>query len=200
MPISYADVVTLDEAKDHLNLTDSDADPKLASIISAASQMWQRRVGPIAANVDEWYNGGTPQIVLYQTPVVSITSVVESWGPIVYTLEQVVLDSGSWGGVWTYSLDDADRGIITRRMSGLPACFAGGLRNVHVTYVAGYNGAVPDDLKRGVLLLVEHIWESQRTRSPIAGPANDFAAAASTYSWPRKVDEIAAAFTVPGIA
>lgn len=200
MPITYGDVVTLGQAKLALGITDDSQDALLAQIVSSASTMWQRRVGPVAASCDEWYDGGSPQIVLRHTPVVAVSQVQESWGPINFTLDVLDLSSGTFGGMWTYTVD-LDAGILTRRASGVAQSFAYGTRNVHVVYTAGYaQGTIPADVVEGALLLVTHLWGMQRANPTGGGTGATDPAPMVAGAWPQRAEEIAATLLTPGIA
>lgn len=187
------DVVTLAEAQAYLNITVSTYDFELAGFITAASRLWTQRVGPVNSTAyDETYDGGRTRIVLRRAPVLTVTSVVESWGAISYTLTESY-------GTWSYSLDHST-GLLTRRTMGTAVPFAPGQRNVEVSYTAGY-ATPPADIKHAVLLLILHLWETQRGGARRIGQGGtddwrpDFA-----FSWPSRVEAIAASYLAPAIA
>lgn len=193
------DIITLDEAKSFLNITSTASDAELADFISAASAAWVSRVGPVAGSPEysEWYDGGRPEIVLRHTPVQAVTSVTEAYtSSLEYVLNPEVLD-GSGGGAWGYTVD-LSAGVVIRRATGVAVPFASGRRNVHVVYTAGY-AAVPADVQHAVKLLLRHMWETQRGGFLTSSGEAEFAPGIS-YTWPRRVEEIAAAYIVPGIA
>lgn len=193
------DIIALQDAKDFLNITTPDTDVELATFVTAASQMWVSRglPGNTTSTLDEWYDGGSPRISLRHVPVVSVSSVVETIGTIAYTLTQV--DPGVSSSAWTYSVD-LTTGLLVRRSAGIATSFYPGVRNVHVTYVAGM-AAIPADIAQAIKLLVKHLWTTQRggARRPGAGGGDD-TTNMTAYSWPWRVDEIARAYYVPGIA
>ena len=195
------DVVTLDEAKAFLNITVATFDVELAGFVTAASRMWVNRVGPVASSVfTEWYDGGVPQIALRQTPVLSVTSVVESYGSTTrYTLTDQPLTGDGPTNAWGYTID-MQTGLLTRRATGVAVPFATGRRTVQVVYTAGY-AAVPEDIKHAVLLLIMHLWATQRggSRRPGQGGTDDWRPDFA-FSWPSRVEEIAAGYRIPGIA
>lgn len=197
MPAIADPIVTLPITKEFLNITDTDDDIKLTRFIAAASQMIVNKVGVVSGSpvVSEWHDGGTARIVLRnQGPIVSVTSVLESYGSTVYTLTQVDLDTPAIGNAYSYSVD-LDEGLLVRRASGVAIPFTNGVRNIHVTYVAGYS-TVPEDIKQATLVLVKHLWDTQR------GPRQGVNAAPDGfgYSFPNRVLEILAPYIVPGIA
>ncbi len=193
------DLITLQDAKDFLNIVTADSDTELATFITAASQMWVSRglPGNSVGTLDEWYDGGSTEISLRHSPVVSVTSVVETIGTIGYTLTQAA--AGTSSSAWAYSVD-LTTGLLVRRAAGVAVCFYQGVRNVHVTYTAGLS-TVPADIQQAIKLLVKHLWTTQRggSRRPGSGGADDTMNMTS-YSWPWRVDEIARAYYVPGIA
>ncbi|MDA8439839.1 MAG: hypothetical protein M0Z51_13400 [Propionibacterium sp.] len=193
------DIITLQDAKTFLNIDTTASDAELAEFITAASQMWSSRglPGNSVGTLDEWYDGGAPEISLRHAPVVSVTSVVETIGTIAYTLAQA--DPGASSSAWTYSVDPTT-GLLVRRAAGIAVAFYPGVRNVHVTYTAGY-ATVPADIQHAIKLLVKHLWTTQRGggRRPGAGGGDD-TTNMTAYSWPWRVDEIARAYYVPGIA
>lgn len=202
MPIAAEPIITLDQAKTFLNITSADFDTELPDFIATASQMIVNRIGQVAGSqtVDEWHDGGSERIVLRnQSPIQSVTSITESYGTISYTLTQITLDTGSVGnGAFEYTVD-LNTGVIVRRASGVAVCFTPGIRNIHVTYVSGY-ASVPADITQATQLLVQHLWTTQRgsgTARP--GLAGADANPGAMYSWPYRVEEILAAYDLPGI-
>jgi hypothetical protein len=193
------DIITLQEAKDFLNITSSNYDTELPLFVSAASQMWVRRVGPVAGSVsyDEWYSGGRPTIVLRHTPVQSVTAVTEALNTsLAYTLTAEVLDGQTGGDAYGYTIDK-DLGLLVRRMNGIAANFAPGINNVRVTYVAGF-ATTPEDIKIAVKVLTKRLWDSQRGGTTRPGQAPE--APAPMRLWPPMAEDIAMTYLVPGIA
>jgi uncharacterized phiE125 gp8 family phage protein len=195
-------IVSLQDTKSFLNMTQSTADAELSDFIDAASQMIVNRIGPVLGLVtyDEWYDGGGHKIALRHTPVLSITSITESWGSsAVYTLNAITLDGGS-GTFDNYSYTvDLGAGILVRRVSGSATRFARGIQNVHIVYVGGYAN-VPADLKQAAQLLVKHMWETQRGGSKRPGQGGEDWQAGQGDAWPARVEEILANYYLPGIA
>lgn len=195
---ALTDIISLPEAKSFLNIDVTTYDTEIGAFISAASAAWINRVGPVAGSTvyDEWHDGGGPTIVLRHPPVQSITAITEAFtDSIAYTLTNDPLDGTGVGGAYGYTLEK-DRGLIVRRAVGTPVPFAYGLRNVHVTYVAGY-ATTPADITQAVQLLVKHMWETQRGGRPGSQQQQQ---PMSSFTWPPRVDEIADSYIVPGIA
>lgn len=196
MPLVASPIVDLEsEVKPFLNIDKPDFDAKLTTFIASESQAIVNDIGQVTGDptVSEWHDGGTERIVLRNPgPIQSVTSVTESYGTITYTLSQVTLDTSSTGNAYTYTVD-LDEGLIVRRAAGIAVNFADGVRNVHVTYVAGYD-TVPGDIKEACLLRIKYAWETQRGTSTrnSSGPTSDAVLA--------RAEEILKRYRVPGIA
>ena len=198
---STLDLVTLADVKQFLNMASSTNDAQLSSMITAASTMWTRRVGQVAGSpsFSERYDGGTTSITLKNIPVQSVTSVVESWWNTSYTLTSHQPDDAGAGSGFDYSID-LTTGIVFRREYGRLVPFAPGTQNIHVTYVAGY-AAIPEDIKQAILLLVGHMWETQRGRMVLPGQGAEGSwNPGMGFTWPRRVEEIAQTYYTPGLA
>lgn len=198
--MAAGDIIALADAKEFLNITSAAEDSKLSAFISAASQMWVNRCGPVSSSAfDEWYDGGATQIALRHTPVLSITKVEESFtAATLYPLVEQTLLPGGDTSAWGYSVD-LTTGVITRRAAGVVVNFQGGLRNIHVVYAAGY-AAIPADITHAVKLLVKHMWATQRGGGARPGQGGDMPDPTSFYMWPQRVQEIANYYSTPGIA
>ena len=192
------DIVTLADAKTFLNITGTNFDTELADYVTGASQVWLNHGGPgiSSPSYDEWYDGGQLQISLRHSPVIAITSITDAIGPIAYTLTEQ--DPGNGGGAYHYSVDKK-LGLITRRNSGTAVPFFAGKKNVHVVYTAGFT-TVPADVKHAVLLLIGHMWETQRggTRRPGTNSGDDYVPGMG-FMLPHRVKEILDSHRIPGI-
>lgn len=140
-------LVSLAEARDQCRIGTTADDPMLQRFLRVASdtcerktRVWRRQT--LTATKD----GGRPFLRL-RAPIISVTTVTESGATITasgYTI-------------------DAERGWLLRGTETSPMLWADGRANVDVTYVAGASdGIVPDPIRQGVLLLTEHLWNSQR--------------------------------------
>lgn len=146
-------LVTLEDAFDHLNIDDASVDAvgdELKGFIAAATEFVEYQTGPIIPKTfTEVHSGGGLTIVLDNPPILSISAVTEYIGPTGYPLTAAEL--GAAGGMYAYSIDDPEAGIICRRYyGGLVGRFAAGYRNVIVTYTAG-RATVPADIRMAVL-------------------------------------------------
>lgn len=194
------DVITLAQAKAFLNITDATADAELPFYMDAAQAMWVNRgypVGTPAEPVDEWYDGGTDTIVTRSGPIDSVQLITESWGSVTYTL--VEHDTGTSGYAWAYTVD-LQTGTFIRRAAGIATFFAPGVRNVHIQYTPGFT-VVPSDIQLAILLLLKHMWSTQRGIGKRPGTGgNDDVAAKEGFAWPYRVQQIADGYPVFGIA
>lgn len=192
------DIVTLAEAKAFLNISGTTFDTELPDYITAASSMWIKRGGPGASSpeYDEWHDGGGTTIALRHVPVLAISALTEATGSTLDALTEQ--DPGTSAGNYGYSVDTTT-GAVTRRAGGIAVPFAAGKRNVHVVYTAGFVTA-PADVKHAILLLILHMWETQRGGTKKSNTNADDYQPGTTYSWPRRVEEIFMAYSIPGIA
>lgn len=196
MPTTATAIVTLPQTKTHLKIEVDTFDAQLNDYIEAASQMVVNRIGQVAGSptIEEYHDGGVQQIVLRnQAPIQSVTSVLESFGTVNYTLTQVTLDAAS-GNAFAYTVE-LDRGLITRRASGIAVPFAPGIGNVHVTYVAGY-ATTPADITLRTLRLIQAMWiADQRGPKPRGGGAPEM----PTQKMDALADDLFGSYMVPGI-
>ena len=191
-------VVTLAQTKTFLNISNTVSDGELPFFMSAATTMWANRGGPVGSEThDEWYDGGEQSIVTRATPIISVQAVTVSLGAITYTLQEHA--TGTSGYAWSYTVDKAT-GTFIRRAAGVAVPFEYGRRNVNIQYTSGY-ATVPDDVQLAVLLLVRHMWATQRGVGvrPSMGGLDD-QPRESSFVWPNRVEEILANYKIPGIA
>jgi hypothetical protein len=113
------------------------------------------------------------QFWLRSAPVISLTSMV------------------SWDGTMTWDVTQmraAPSGVV-RVMNGPPVT---GI--VDVTYIAGY-AQIPARYKRGALVVLQHVWETQRGPSPgmgmggVIGPEEHFRQPGEFFTVPGKAKE-----------
>jgi hypothetical protein len=196
-----ADVVSLAQTKAFLNITDTSADSELPFYVSASQNMWINRGGPVgtpSSPIEEWFDGGSPEITLRRAPIASITLVEESWGSSKYTLTEQA--SGTGSNAYAYTVDLAT-GTLIRRVAGVATSFANGIRNVRVQYTPGI-ATVPEDIQLAILLLIKHMWQTQRGigRRPGTGGNDDEWQPREAFAWPNRCEQILAGYKIPGIA
>ncbi|MGZ4663718.1 MAG: hypothetical protein ACXV5Q_01360 [Frankiaceae bacterium] len=155
-------LVSLSEARTHLSIPSSDTsnDAKLQGFIDACTSAVEDITGPILPRsiVGEVHDGGSPLLTLRFAPVISIQSVTEYVGVTAYALTSQ--PQGSTTGFYGYDLVDTNGGVLVRRDStGNPIAFQGGRYGVTVSYTAGYS-IVPNAVRLGALMLIQHWWDS----------------------------------------
>lgn len=166
-----SDLCTLAEAKTHLNISTSATDAELATFLTVASDLVEEKAERVWRDTTyvEEHTGGTADIVLFHSPVKSITS---------------VLDAGTTLSSGAYTLV-SETGLIHLSNSE----FAGGRFEVVVTYVAGAT-TIPPLAKQATLETVRHLWQTQRgtvARNPMNGDDID---TRSTFSLPLRAIEL----------
>lgn len=162
-------IVTLADVKQFLRITSTDAnrDAVLTRYIAAATQ-WATYVSDAiipTTYTNEVHSGGGPTIVLFNTPVVSVTSIIEYVGVTGYTLN--ASEAGT-NQAYGYSIDNPAAGVISRRWNGIVGSFIGGRNNIVVTYKAGFE-VIPADIATYVLMdlqvLYQASWSGRRQSS-----------------------------------
>lgn len=140
-------IVTLEEAKQGLNIrTDSD-DAELESFLLAATEQVEAIVGPVREKVvTERHAAAGDTLVLRTTPVLSVGSIV-----------------GRLGAVSLYGSGDLDvdpaTGIVRVSYGGRFSFPTYG--GVDVTYIAGRT-EVPEAIKKATIIILDHLWKTQR--------------------------------------
>ncbi len=174
--MAVTSLILLADAMADLNISNvpSDGGAKLQDFIDAATPVIEDMTGHVVnGTVTELYDGGDTTIYLWQTPVLSITSIVETIGLINYTLTNQPV--GQPVDNFGYSLDDPFTGRITRRSAGSqPFPFYENTANISVTYTYGLN-AVPPNIKLAAMELVRFWWQQgqQGWRAPFGTTTNE---------------------------
>jgi hypothetical protein len=174
------------------------SDEDLRGFISAATPIVEDLIGPVLPTARvESYDGGTAGIPLLHAPLLSVTSVVESWGGgTVRTLTAQDQFAGG-GDAYGYSADLAT-GLVTRRAAGVAIAFAPGTRNVKISYVSGR--ALQPNHILATRRLVRHLWQSEQTGFRPAMGNPDVGTTPGGFAVPKAVLEILAnSRRVPGI-
>ena len=194
-------IVSLADVKAHLNKTDTDDDTELQFFIDAATPVIENIAGPVLPQTKtEYYNGGVSQIVLNWLPIVSVTSIVETYGQTNYSLTEISL--GSSNTAFGYTVDYTT-GKVVRRAYNAEALFPTGTNNVKVVYQAG-RATIPANVRLATLMLIQHLWStSQLNRNgarPTLGGDDSFTVGAG-FAVPNRVRELLQPSPrVPGIA
>lgn len=160
-------VLTLAEVQEYLNDSASADATELQKFITRGEAAIVNRVGALAPTATvEAYDGGGCLIKLLCVPVITVTSVFESYGPTNRALTEQPLDGSGGFSAYGYTLDKPT-GALTRRISGVAGSFAPGRRNVTVSYTAGWStdgtsATLPADLAELTLAHIKDRWKSQR--------------------------------------
>lgn len=146
--MAAGDLVTLQQVKDWLSITDSSKDAMLTTLISAASKAIQNYIGrdlTYSTLIDEWRDGGhRDRMMLLRAPVDTVTS-VEVDGIVIPAATSVT-------GVGWRSRDDS---VIL-----VGHTFSRGKGNVRIVYSGGYQ-TIPADLQQAALLTVSAFYTSK---------------------------------------
>jgi len=173
-------------------------DEALRTVILGATPIMEDLIGPIIATTRTGtYDGGNPQIALVHAPILSITSVIESYG-VTYQRTLTLQDPFSAGGADAFGYTvDLGSGILTRRAAGVAISFAAGVRNIQVIYVSGRVLAGNQIL--AARRLIRHLWqtEQQGFRPAFGAPDTSMANTPSGFAVPRAVIEILGSSTRP---
>ena len=203
-PADLGGVISLADAKAGLGVTGTSKDEDIRSVIQAATPILEDLVGPILRVTRvETYDGGTSQINLLWAPIISITSIVESYGST-YTRTLTAQDifAGTGTDAYGYTVD-LTTGIVTRRASGVAMPFANGKRNIQITYVSGRTN-ISGNILLAARRLIRHLWmQEQQSFRPnvLAAPDPNLPKTPSGFAVPRSVIELCAADTrPPGLA
>lgn len=164
-------LVTVSEAKTHLNISVSTFDTELGTFVDVASALVEGycdRVFELTTS-SQLFDGGTDVFVLNVSPVTAVTGV---------TVDGTALDSEQYESSIRYG--------IVRTVEPV----AEGTANVSVAYTAG-SGTVPALAKHATLETVRHLWETQRGAGRGRPPMNgDDYTAGMSFSLPRRVMEL----------
>ena len=189
-------IVGLSEAKEYLNIpaTDTTMDEELRSFIDAASDLAEGYVGQVLGRrtyTNELYDGGTEFIRIRNPKAISITSVTENGATV--SSSNYVLD---YTGQRLYRI-----GSGTLYATNSYGYWTAGMNNVSITYVAGYVNP-PMSAKQGVLVIIKHLWETQRGAMNVMGRVlgGDELYSTPTYSLPRRAMELLDPTSFPGLA
>lgn len=175
------DIVTLGEAKRHLNISGFENDDELSGFVAAATGFFERWLGALASRtITETVTPTTDGLIFLTAPVISITSMSPAYGyPGTYAVAN-----------WT----PAGRRIIAGY--GLGTVYTSS--PVTITYVGGYT-TVPADLKQAALDYIKWRWMSQRGASRLPTMGDEFQIAPSA-TVPYKIMEVIDGYRQPVIA
>lgn len=179
-------IITLTDVKDFIGIPSGQTtrDAVLTRYIAAATA-WATYVSDAiipTIYTNEVHSGGGPTIVLYNTPIVSVTSIIEYVGATAYPL--TASEAGT-SQTYGYSIDNAAAGIISRRWNGMVGSFLGGRNNVVVTYKAGFE-VIPADIATYVLMDIQALYNmSQQGRRQGSNGGEQFSNTLPLNAFPR---------------
>lgn len=147
MPV--VNLLTLQDAKDQLDITSTANDVELQSWIDATTALVELRCGPMSPQsfTQTTAAGRSTAVVLRQYPVKSVDSMV------------AVLPNGPAYVATDFYVDDAG---LLRRLDGRQ--IVGPLR---VTYTAGRD-TIPPAVTSAAKVIVQHFWATQRGNAPVS--------------------------------
>lgn len=168
-------VVTLGEAKAHLNITATTSDTELETFIDRAEAAVVARCGPLApVAVTSRVRGESNILALPTTPVISLTSITPLNASALTVTDYLVSEGGNVEhviGAWFLA------------------------RWYTVTYQAGRT-TLAEDLRLGILELIRHMWDTQR--GGLSRPGSPMSTAMSNtmpgaaYLFPFRVEQLLA--------
>lgn len=166
-----ANIATLEDVKTYLrypNPSDTSSDDAAIQwFMNAADEVIKFECGDILPQVyDEMHDGGEFSITTWRKPILRVMNVEEGWGWIDYELDfQEVNANPKVTGMFGYSIDNYETGIISRRSFGnVNIPFMWGTKNIHVVYEAGETN-VPGNVFLADLELIAHWWQNSQLRA-----------------------------------
>jgi hypothetical protein len=182
-------IISLADARRGIRSVGTATDEDLRDLISDATPIMEYLVGPILRTSRiETYDGGGSKIVLLWSPVISISSMLESYGNNVRTLTLQDPFAGTGQDGYGYTVDLAS-GIVTRRSAGVARPFALGKRNVQVSYVSGRT-VVGGNVLRATRMLIRHLWQIENGRVPLVNGQPEATTLILGYAVPNAVVEM----------
>ena len=184
-----------DEVLEYLNIPSASANEnEVRRFIDAATDLAETYVGQVLGRrtfTNELYDGGTEFIRIRNPKAISITSVYENGVSV--PSSNYVLD---YTGQRLYRI-----GSGTLYATNSYGYWTQGMNNIQITYVAGYVNP-PMSAKQGVLVIIKHLWETQRGAMNVMGRVlgGDEMYSTPTYSLPRRAVELLDPTSFPGMA
>jgi hypothetical protein len=183
VPADPGALVSLKDAKDQLNITGDSDDAELMRVLRSVTRPVERIVGSVVRRSwTETVDGGHQKITLQRFPVLAVTQVTENG---------TVLDTSA------YTLK-RDAGVLTRVSGGCATRWRPGVDNLVVTYEAG-RVITGDDVRQAVLIILQHLWDTQRGGFNASPRDADTYDPRFGYSIPRRALELLGE-PIPGIA
>jgi hypothetical protein len=174
-------------------LANTTNDEDLRTYVAAATPVMEDLIGSILrVPRTDTYDGGRSQIVLLWTPLISVTSVIESYGTFERILNLENIFDGSAIDAYGYTIE-LDTGLLTRRIAGRVAPFPPGRRNVQVVYTSG-RAALKGNHLLATRIVVRQMWQAdqQGYRPTMGAPDADLVPTPSGFLVPRRAAQLCA--------
>lgn len=186
-PTTERMLVSLDDARNHLNFISRDNDEELRETIIVATGVIEDLVGPVLPQTTtEYHEGGGRHLIPLDHRAVSITSVTQ------YPGGAIPASDGSNRGYRL--LANQNLALVTGEY---PTRWHG--RTITVTYEAGLGTTIPSTVRQATREMVRHLWDTQRgPRAPRTMEPESFYPGQS-FTVPRRVIELLGGLVVPGV-
>lgn len=194
-PTDVGMLFSLEEARVVIRRSKNSAsadDDEIRDFIAGVAPVIEDLVGPVIKKTfDEWHDGGGPTVKLFFPPVLTVATVLESYGAgYTRTLSEQPLDGATFDS-FGYTIDK-DTGLITRRVTGRDSAFAQGRRNVHVVYDAGRT-VIKKNIIRAAKEQFRFMWDTTREANRpgyVDSPDVEVDYTPSGFAVPRFVSEL----------
>ena len=137
-------IVSLADAKAHLNITSTTHDAEIRTMIDAATEWVEHRIGPVVRrSITTTVTPASDGRLYLEPPVISLTSLTSAYG---YT------QTFTLASVYT----DLNTGVVHYGYAGSTFSYP-----VTITYVAG-RAIVPAAVRLATMMMLKAFWETQR--------------------------------------
>jgi hypothetical protein len=195
------DILTLDEAREAINVKDNTYDTRLTSMNTAVSLRFDVLCGPIVdRSVTERHDGGNFTILPRSKPIESITSLTE----YVQTNAHVLTAETAGTVPPEAYLWESDLNVIYRRASGYDWVFWPSRRNIVLVMVCGRaatTALVPPRFKEAAAITLAHVWRAEMGSGNQTFGVETGTTFGPSFSIPNRARELVAdEIAIPGIA
>jgi hypothetical protein len=194
-------LISLADARRGIRMSGTATDEDLRDLIADVTPIMEYLVGPLLPVPRvETHDGGRGRITLLYSPLISVTSVIESYGSTYErTLPAQNLFDGSTITAYGYTID-LTTGLLTRRISGRESFFPDGRRNVQVSYTSG-RAVIGGNILRATRYLIRHLWQLEQGIVPLVNGQPVPTTVILGYAVPNMVIEMVSGDArVPGVA
>lgn len=156
------DLLELSDLKQWLDLTTTQSDGLLQSLITSVSRRILIKISRdaiLSASYTERYDGsGTPMLALLHYPIIAVASLTINNAPVIPSPDGV--QTGFVFDKYTLKVIGSSAWALQPGFYGAPSTFITGFQNVAVTYTAGY-AAVPEDLAQAAMEWCAFVYRSR---------------------------------------